>query len=298
MFAAANHQVRRLPRASTFHHFGGRAEAPPPVPPIPDRYRLPSFPNLVSPIVEQDPATERPNSLHRLPTTLTEWGLPSRTPSSNIVSTQMSRGDASIKSMCTSVSITISEVSKANEASLTDQAKTLYRFEDEDAGRSIELNNVQLGSPSMLSSDTTALPSLHAKADLNTARKSTSISLSDKLAGDLSQHRRWSISQRFYPSSANEDTCVQVKDYMPPLYWAGRFQSRFDRWRTEAMTAQLNPGLEPEDDGPLGQCSIEDEKRAIVLIFMQLRDLCASAQAADSLHVSMLSATTDTIDDS
>ncbi|KAL1656342.1 hypothetical protein SLS61_000805 [Didymella pomorum] len=50
------------------------------------------------------------------------------------------------------------------------------------------------------------------------------------------------------------------------------------------MTAQLNPELEPEDDGLLGQCSIEDEGKAIVLIFMQLRDLCASSQAADSLH--------------
>jgi hypothetical protein len=299
VFAAANHQVRRLPRSSTFHHFGGRSEAAPPVPPVPEHYRLPSFPNLVSPIVEQDPATERPNLRHRLPMTLAKQGLSSRSLSSNIVSTQMLKGDVLIKSPSTSVSTTISEVPEnADETSLTDQAKTLYRFEDEDAGRSIEPNNVQLGSPSTLSSDTTVLPSQHAQADLNAARRSTSISLSDKFTGDLSKHRRWTISHRFYPSSADENTCVQVKDYMPPLYWAGRFQSRFDRWRTDAMTAQLHPELEPEDDGPLGQCSIEDEKRAVILIFMQLRDLCASSQAADSLHVSTLSTTTEVIDDS
>ena len=231
--------------------------------------------------------------------TLAKQGLSSRSLSSNIVSTQMLKGDVLIKSPSTSVSTTISEVPEnADETSLTDQAKTLYRFEDEDAGRSIEPNNVQLGSPSTLSSDTTVLPSQHAQADLNAARRSTSISLSDKFTGDLSKHRRWTISHRFYPSSADENTCVQVKDYMPPLYWAGRFQSRFDRWRTDAMTAQLHPELEPEDDGPLGQCSIEDEKRAVILIFMQLRDLCASSQAADSLHVSTLSTTTEVIDDS
>ncbi|KAF3032204.1 hypothetical protein E8E12_001236 [Didymella heteroderae] len=187
--------------------------------------------------------------------------------------------------MSTSVSVAVSDVpDDAEEASHTDQAKTLYRFEDEDAGKSIELNSVQLGSPSMLSSDTTVLPSIQAKKDLKAARRSTSVSLSDKLTGDLLKRRRWSTSQQFYPNSANEDTRVQVKDYMPLLYWAGRFQSRFDRWRTEAITAQLHPEIEPEDDGPLGQCNIEDEKRAVILIFMQLRDLCASAQAANSLH--------------
>ena len=293
VFAAANHQVRRLPRSSTFHHFGGRLEAPPPVPPIPDHYKLPSFPDLVSIVGEQGPATEKPDFRHRLPMTLGKWRSSNRPLFSKKDSAKLSKETVSIASMSTSVSTTISEVPEdADEASFTDQVKALYRFEDEDAGRSIELNNVQLGSPSTLSSDTTALPSLHTQANLDTARRSISISLSDKPTGDLSKHRRWSISQRFYPNSADEDTCVQVKDYMPPLYWAGRFQSRFDRWRTEAMTAQLNPGLVPEDDGPLSQCSIEDEKRAIVLIFMQLRDLCASAQAADSLHVSMLFSTT------
>lgn len=294
LFAAANYQVRGLPRSSTFHHFGGRSEAPPPVPPVPDHYRLPSFPKLVKPLLEQEPARERPDSRHRLPATLAKWEPSNRSLSSNVVSTQMSREDASINSMSTSVSRAISEVPEsADNACLTDQANTLYRFKDEDGGRSIELNNVQPGSPSKLSGDTTALPALRAKPDLNAARVSASTSLSDKLTGDLAKYRRWSISLQFYPNCADEDTCVQVRDYMPPLYWAGRFQSRFDRWRTEAMTAQLNPELEPEDDGLLGQCSIEDEGKAIVLIFMQLRDLCASSQAADSLHVSVLSSTTD-----
>lgn len=289
VFAAANHQVRRPPRSSTFHHFGRRPEAPLPVPPIPDHYKLPSFPNLESSIVEQDPATERPNFRHRLPMTLGKWGSSSKSLVSDKAPIQVSKETASTKSIPTSVSATVSEVPEdGHKAVLTDQVKTLYRFEDEVAGRSIQLNNAQLGSSSMLSSDTTALPSLQAKPDLKAVRRSTSPLFSEKLTGALSKHRRWSISHRFYPDRANEDTCVQVKDYMPPLYWAGRFQSRFDRWRTEAMTAQLNPAFEPEDDGPLGQCKIEDEKRAIVLIFMQLRDLCASTQAADSLHVSRL----------
>lgn len=288
VFAAANHQVRRLPRSSTFHHFGRRLEPAPPVPAIPNHYKLLSFPCHVPQIMGQDPAAQRQSTRHRFLTTLGKWESSGRSLSSNIVSTQISKEAVSKKSMSTSVSTTLSEVLEdTNEASLTDQTKTLYRFEHEDAGRSIELNNVEPGSPSIPSRDTTSLPPPHLRPDLNAAKRSTSLSFSDKLTRDTSKHRRWSISQRFYPNSADEDTCVQVKDYMPPLYWAGRFQSRFDRWRTEAMTAQLNPGLASEDDGPLDRCTIDDERRAIVLTFMQLRDLCASVQAADSFHVSV-----------
>jgi hypothetical protein len=113
----------------------------------------------------------------------------------------------------------------------------------------------------------------------------TSMKNSDVTDGELQSQRRWSISERFYPDSANVSTSVQVKDYMPPLYWAGRFQSRFDQWRTEAMMTTLTPGYKPDDNSLLGQCNLDDEKKAAILIFMQLRDLCASAPAADSLHV-------------
>jgi hypothetical protein len=287
VFAAANHQVRRLPRSSTFHHFGKRSEARPPVPPVPNQCKLPSFSNLISPVTQKDPSISSSNICNRLPMALGKYGSSSRSLLSDIASIQRSKESGSIKSMSTSVSATVSEVPEdADEASLTDQSKTLYRFQDEDVGRSIELNNIQLEPLSALTSDTTALPPIEARPDSRLSRKSISISRSHKPTGELISRRCWSISQRFYPNSANEGSFVQVKDYMPPLYWAGRFQSRFDQWRTEAMVAQLHPEVKPEGDGPLGQCSIEDEKRAMILIFMQLRDLCASTQAADSLHVS------------
>ncbi|CAO2647977.1 Nn.00g088990.m01.CDS01 [Neocucurbitaria sp. VM-36] len=99
-------------------------------------------------------------------------------------------------------------------------------------------------------------------------------------AGNQNQ-RPWSISEQHFPDSADISPFLQVKDYMPPLYWAGRFQSRFDQWRTEAVTAQLNPSHEPT--GPLGECKLDQEKLAACYIFAQLRDLCTSNQAADSL---------------
>ncbi|CAN9091746.1 unnamed protein product [Alternaria alternata] len=73
----------------------------------------------------------------------------------------------------------------------------------------------------------------------------------------------------------------KVKDYMPPLYWAGRFQARYDKWRTDAMDAELNTDYQP--DGLLGQCKLNQEKLAACYILGQLRDLCTSDQAADSL---------------
>tara|TARA_R110002003_G_scaffold39_13_gene2517 strand:- start:6024 stop:6425 length:402 start_codon:yes stop_codon:yes gene_type:complete len=72
---------------------------------------------------------------------------------------------------------------------------------------------------------------------------------------------------------------------MPPLYWAGRFQARFDQWRTEAMMVELNPGRQSESEGQLSQCKLSQEKLAACYIFAQLRDLCLTEQAADSLWV-------------
>jgi hypothetical protein len=76
----------------------------------------------------------------------------------------------------------------------------------------------------------------------------------------------------------------QVKDYMPALYWAGRFQSRYDQWRTEAMQVELDPDYHME--GPLAHCNVHQEKVAACHIFLLLRELCLSHQAADSLWVS------------
>lgn len=84
-------------------------------------------------------------------------------------------------------------------------------------------------------------------------------------------------------SRANAGAFLQVKDYMPPLWWAGRFQTRFDQWRHEAMKVELDPRYTPE--GVLGQYRMSQEKIAACYIFLQLRDLCATNKAADSLWV-------------
>ena len=70
---------------------------------------------------------------------------------------------------------------------------------------------------------------------------------------------------------------------MPRLYWAGRFQARYDHWRTEAMMAELHPDTLSE--GPLGHCKLSQEKLAAGLILAQLRELCLTNQAANSLWV-------------
>ncbi|KAL6152515.1 hypothetical protein ACJQWK_04509 [Exserohilum turcicum] len=75
----------------------------------------------------------------------------------------------------------------------------------------------------------------------------------------------------------------QVKDYMPPLYWAGRFQSRYDQWRTEAMNAELKMHTDHEVSTQLSEYKLDQEKLAICYIFAQLRDLCTTDQAIDSL---------------
>ncbi|KAH8642697.1 hypothetical protein IG631_00160 [Alternaria alternata] len=90
--------------------------------------------------------------------------------------------------------------------------------------------------------------------------------------------RPWSALEEGTLEVANIE---KVKDCMPPLYWAGRFQARYDKWRTDAMDAELNTDYQP--DGLLGQCKLNQEKLAACYILGQLRDLCTSDQAADSL---------------
>lgn len=100
--------------------------------------------------------------------------------------------------------------------------------------------------------------------------------------------RPWIVTGHHVAVGDNADVVVlgQVKSYMPPLYWAGRFQSRFDQWRTEAMKVELDPLHEVP--GHLEQCKLSEENAAACQIFLQLRDLCISNQAADSLWVSLL----------
>jgi hypothetical protein len=94
--------------------------------------------------------------------------------------------------------------------------------------------------------------------------------------------RPWIVSDKGGLDVANTEI-NQVEDYMPPLYWAGRFQSRYDKWRTDVMAAALNPDL--QTPGPLGECKPDQDKLAACYILGQLRDLCTSDQAADSLWV-------------
>lgn len=277
VFAAANHQVRRLPRSSTFHGFGRRET--PPLPSIPNYYKMPSSYNLTCTALQQHKLPSLFNLHHHFPMRSGEFGSCSRSLLSEIASAQRST-EAALKSVSTFATVTESEAAEdaKDQQSAADSGETkpsIYTFG----------NAAQSKGSFTSSQNPTALPPLKAKLHSRLSRRSVSMTRSVRPTGDLQSQRQWSISERFYPDNANNTSCVQVKDYMPPLYWAGRFQSRFDRWRTEAMVAVLNPEIKPEDDGPLGQCGLDDEKKATVLIFMQLRDLCASAQAADSFHV-------------
>lgn len=96
---------------------------------------------------------------------------------------------------------------------------------------------------------------------------------------------------------ADTGVALQVRDWMPRLYWAGRFQARYDQWRTEAMasTIKLNAKFQP-DDG-LSQCSLEQEKLAACYIFAQLQNLCLTDEAADSLWVCRDTQRSHTVDD-
>ena len=78
---------------------------------------------------------------------------------------------------------------------------------------------------------------------------------------------------------------VQVEDYMPPLYWAGRFQSRYDQWRTDAMNAELGINSDRQASSPLSEYKLDQENLVVCHILARLRDLCISDKAADSLWV-------------
>ncbi|KAF2872137.1 hypothetical protein BDV95DRAFT_635968 [Massariosphaeria phaeospora] len=93
--------------------------------------------------------------------------------------------------------------------------------------------------------------------------------------------RPWSILDRQYKSVANGSPIVQVTEPKPPIWWAGRFSAKYDRWRTEVSIAQVNPHYKPE--GLLGKCTLNQENLAKCYIFLQLRDTCMTDEAADSL---------------
>ncbi|KAJ4349913.1 uncharacterized protein N0V89_008533 [Didymosphaeria variabile] len=106
-------------------------------------------------------------------------------------------------------------------------------------------------------------------------------SFSASLLSSAKSSRLWSAKDPQVLDVADIGVSPKVKDYMPALYWAGRFQARYDQWRTEAIQVELD--REYHMDGPLAHCNVHQEKAAACHIFLQLRDLCLSNQAADSL---------------
>jgi hypothetical protein len=222
--AAANHEVRRLPRSSTFHNFGRSWKIGPPIPPVPEQYRNQSFSNLFQ---------SKPSYI--------------RMPSNAASCEPIPEGDQGTGNQ-----------PKAPDTPLQTETTSRGLFDS--------------------SGDIVALPTMPPQAAMEPRPTGSQNSvIRDEIK------RPWSISDKHYEDSADAEPWLQVRDYMPPLYWAGRFQSRYDRWRTDAMMAHLDPQAEPE--GQLGRCTLKQEKLAACYVLAQLRDLCLTEQAADSLWV-------------
>jgi hypothetical protein len=222
--AATNHEVRRLPRSSTFHNFGTSWQSVPPIPPVPEQYRTTSLSDLF-----------RFKPSH----------------------TRMPSNAASCES--------IPEEEKGLEDHLMEPTTLSH-------------SGSALRKLSDSFDDIVALP--HVASQLAGERPLTGSQTSVTRKGN---ERPWSISDKHYEDSADIESWLQVKDYMPPLYWAGRFQSRYDQWRTEAMMAHLEP--QHQTEGQLGKCTLDQDKMAACYVLAQLRDLCLTEQAADSLWV-------------
>lgn len=230
--AAANPEVR-LPRSNTFHDFGISNEECPPVPPIPEKYRIPSLSNLSQPLQVHSQIPGQPQQ------------------HSNMTSNQ---------ALCEPIPEENSDLYEDNPSG----AKFQYSFEKRPDD-----------------------PESHGEAETTTFPSRSTTERPPTNPGTAASHneikRPWSLFEQQYANSADVEPYLQVGDYMPPIYWAGRFQSRFDQWRTEALTAQLNP--KHRAVGLLAKCKLDQEKLAACYIFAQLRDLCVNDQAADSLWV-------------
>lgn len=289
VFAAANHQVRRLPRSSTFHHFGKRLEGPRP---MLVQHRSPSLFDITQSMSQRDTSMSVWNLRRRLRTASQKSESSAKSLLSEIASTQLSREGQSLSSFPPFHLTRAGEVmEKTGRQEGSDKRPHISQIHEDnpDSDRNVSDHAIGFGLPSRSFINLAAIRSSSTKTHQKRTTRSVSGLLPRNATRELQSKRHWSISECFYPNNANNTPGVQVKDYMPELYWAGRFQSRFDRWRTEAMTAMLHPEETHEASGPLSQCSLDDERKATVLIFMQLRDLCTSTQAADSLHVNILS---------
>ncbi|KAF2016244.1 hypothetical protein BU24DRAFT_462424 [Aaosphaeria arxii CBS 175.79] len=155
--------------------------------------------------------------------------------------------------------------------------------------RHLTLDTVQEASPPPSSSSVPELSRSAQSSPFQTDPDSGDISFDDRQNGrnvlgssnkPLSQFEFSFSNSVSAGNDANSHLETQIQDSMPPAWWAGRFQTRFDQWRTEAMKAELNPLA--KSDGALG-LKLDDEATAACLIFVQLRELCATRQAACSL---------------
>lgn len=287
VFAAANHQVRkRFPRSSTFQHLG-RPEAPP-VPPIPNQYKSPSSSNSPRSVQPFSTSISFSNWHHRIPLASGNIGSSSRSLLSDIATAQISTEVASLKSVSTLTSMDVPESAERPEIEIRLGTATKIPHviqETSPLAQGTSVITYDTTAPEDSSNALLTRPVNPSEPVLQRTSRSISTSKAGGPATELQPKRNWPISDVSHSDNADSSTYLQVEDYMPPLYWAGRFQSRFDQWRTEAMVAKLNQETRSENEGPLAQCSLDEEKNATMIILMQLRDLCTSAQAADSLHV-------------
>jgi hypothetical protein len=235
--AAANHEVRRLPRSSTFHNFGGVRNDPPPVPSVPHQDRMPSLSSLLERSI--NPVESRTN-----PYCVT---MVSNAPS------------------CESI-----------------PEETGHETEFVASYTSFETEQIRYTFRELVDSSEDLTAHLPLRRPMLSTQNLQPIQPETSLGCSL-RERPWSISERQCEDSADVEPHLQVRDYMPPLYWAGRFTSRFDHWRTEAMIAELDP--RQGTGSRLGQCKLHEETAAACYIFAQMRDLCITGQAADSLWV-------------
>lgn len=250
--ALADHEVRSLPRSSTFHNFGKTWKAPSLVPPIPGRYRAPSLFDL-SLRSKFDTVTPRKtrilrlfsftNSIHSIPEEMAERGQnlipgswPSDAPSEAVIGNESNPPHPSSHSKPLERSIAVSP----------DPLKVC--------------TSINIESASITDDET------HYSSDLD--------------------RRTQSMAKHGCLDDTDMRQLLQVKNYMPTGYWAGRFSTLFDKWCNEATAAELNPNCQHRQTGPLGRCRYPDhENQAKCYIFAQLHDVCATAQAAESLWV-------------
>ncbi|KAH8732569.1 hypothetical protein GQ44DRAFT_670085 [Phaeosphaeriaceae sp. PMI808] len=231
--ATANHEVRRVPRSSTFHNFGSGAsyKTAPPVPPIPEKYRTSSVPNILQASRMTREACHKPRH-HRI--------------------------------------VSISSIPEGREEDFHFNDATLTSELNHSRSDSLELSDS--------SSDFGLISRLQQQLSQSPDRSLTS---SPKKLACSSNEQLLSTSGRQYESNADNETQLQVRDYMPLLYWAGRFQTRFDIWQHEVTMAEFDSTHQRE--GQLGQYSWDQESIAKCCIIAEMRNLCITKEAADSL---------------